>query len=119
MPIKLSLRPLRDAVWKTHEATGASFEIMPLPGHVDQQITEHCTNYAGAVDIHAFGQEVAPKIIRNWRDVGDASGALPCNPENLKLFVEHHCLTIMPWAIRQARSLDHYQQEEIDRAKNV
>jgi hypothetical protein len=119
MAVKLSLKPLRDAVWKTHDLTGAEFEIVPLPGNIDQEITDRCTNFAGGVDMRAYGQEVAPKIIRNWRGVGDVDGELSCNPENLKTFVDNHCLSLMPWLIRQARSLDHYRQEEIEKAKNA
>lgn len=116
---KLSLRPTRESIWKTHEASGAEFEIVPLSGYEDQQITDRCTSMSGSLDMHAYGQQVAPKIIRNWRGVGDATGDLPCNPDNLKVFVEHHCLSIMPWLIRQSRSLEHYRQEEIERAKNA
>lgn len=117
--IKLSLRPLHDAIWKTHDPTGAEFEIMPLVGALDQELTEKATNFAGQLDMHAYGQLVAPEIIRNWRGIGDASGPLPCNPENLKVFVKHHCLTIMPWVIRQARSMEHYREQEITAAKNA
>jgi hypothetical protein len=117
--VKVSLKPLHAALWKTHDPSGARFEIMPLQGQLDQEITDRCTNFAGAVNMHAFGQELAPHIIRNWEGMGDASGCLPCNPENLKLFVESHCLSIMPWVIRTARSLEFYRQEEIEQAKNA
>lgn len=117
--IKLSLKPLHEAIWKTHEPSGAEFLIAPLPGVRDQEITDKATNFAGQIDMHTFGQAVAPEIIKDWRGVGDASGALPCNPENLKTFVASHCLTIMPWAIRHARSLEHYRMQEIDAAKNA
>jgi hypothetical protein len=119
MKILLSLKPLADARWVKHDPTGAEFEVMPLPGVLDQEISEKTTNFAGQMDMHAYAQLIAPKIIRNWRGVGIGGDTVACNPENLKIFVEHHCLTIMPWVIRQARSIDHYRSQEVEAAKNA
>jgi hypothetical protein len=117
--VKLSLKPLSTALWEKHEPSGAEFLIAPLPGEVDQDLTHQAMDFAGQIDMHAFGQLVAPEIIQDWRGVGDRDGAQPCNPENIKIFVRHHCLTVLPWIIRRARSLDYYREQEVTAAKNA
>lgn len=116
--IYLSLTPIKDAVWKTHTDSGAEFEIVPLPGDVDEQLMQQCSNFANQVDMNAFSQLVAPKIVRNWRGVGDKGVSAPCNPDTLKAFAKAHLRTIFPWLLLQARSIEHWRGEEIEAAKN-
>lgn len=115
--IKLSLKPLVEARWETHEASGAEFLIAPLSGELDQEITDKSSNMMGGVNHLLFAQLAAPHIIRNWRGVTDGDNPAVVNEESLKLFVNNHAMTIMPWIIRRARSLDHYRREEVEEAK--
>lgn len=117
-PIKLSLRPLQDARWVTHTPTGAEFLVAPLLSQDDQELSRASANMAGDVDMMVFAQKVAERVLRDWRGMGDAGTAAPCNPENVRLFVQHHGLTIMPWLIREARSIEHYRLQEVEAAKN-
>ena len=117
--IKLTLSPTQPAVWKIHPDTGAEFEIMPLSGDVDEELLGRCRNMIGQVDIHTFGQLVAPKIIRNWRGVGGDGVEEPCNEASLKKFVSAHCRSILPWILGEARSLDNYREDEVGEAKNA
>lgn len=117
--IKLSIDPVADAVWRTHPDTGAEFEIIPLSGDDDEEMLGRCRNMVGQVDIHTFSQMAAPKVLRNWRGIGSKKVEEPCNPETIKRFVSRHCRSIMPWILSEARSLDHYREQEIDEAKNV
>lgn len=115
--IKLSLDPIHEAVWRTHPDTGAEFEIVPLSGDDDEELLGRCRNVLGQVDIHTFGQLVVPKVLRNWRGVGGGTTEHPCNAETIKKFVSRHCRSIVPWILAEARSIDHYRQQEIDEAK--
>jgi len=116
--IKLSLKPLKPARWETHEPTGVKFLIAPLIGEEDQDLTDQSSNMMGVVNPMQFARLAAPKVLRDWQHVSDANGtAVACNPENIKEFVTHHGVTIMPWVIRRARSIDHYRTAEVEEAK--
>ncbi len=116
--IRLTLSPTKEAVWRTHPDSGAEFEVMPLSGADDEEMLSKCRNVFGQVDIHTFGQMAAPKVIRNWRGVGAGNVEEACTPESIKKFVTAHCRSILPWILQEARSLDHYREEEIEAAKN-
>lgn len=115
--IKISLEPLQDALWQTHEPTGAAFLIAPLDGEADQDITRECTDISGNVDSVLFAVKVAKRCGRGWKGVGGKQGELPCNEDNLEKFARKHAFTIMPWFIRRSRSLDHYRVQEVEEAK--
>lgn len=118
MKIKLSLKPLAEARWETHETTGAEFLIAPLIGELDQELVDKASNMMGQVNSLLFAGLAAPQIVKDWRHVSDEKGEpAACNEQNLKTFVAHHGLTIMPWIIRRSRSLDHYRHEEGEEAK--
>lgn len=117
--IKLSLKPLQEARWEKHEPTGTEFLVAPLPGVLDQEITRDTSDIYGNVDPIAFGHQAAPHVVKGWRGIGMDGAEVPLNEANLKLFVDSHGVTIMPWILRRARSLDHYRVQEIDAAKNA
>lgn len=117
--VRISLEPLEDARWVTHEATGARFKIAALDADRDNTLTRECRFVDGQLDMIAFAHKVAARCVLDWQYVGDKDVAVPCNPENLARFMKYHAITIGPWIIRQARSLDHFRREETEAAKNA
>lgn len=115
--VKLSLKPLAEAAWETHEASGAMFLIAPLLPEDDQAFTRECKRPDGEVDPIAFAHRVAQKCMRDWKHVGEKGIELPRNDETVKTLVDHHAFTIMPWLIWRARGLGHYVIGEIEAAK--
>ncbi len=115
--IRLSLKPLADARWEKEPQTGAEFQIAPLSGTRDREITQDCQDNYGVVDPLLFADKVAQECLKSWRGVGDGEHELPCNPENIKQFIHWHGTTLGPWLIRKARSLDHYREQEVEAAK--
>lgn len=118
LTLKLSLRPLQPSTWKTHEPTGAEFLIAALPSVLDDQLADEVIAEKGKLDGLAFAHKVAPHVIKGWRHIGDAGAEAAATKENIEVFVDHHGNSIMPWIIRQARSLEHYMQKETTAAKN-
>ncbi len=117
--IRLSLTPLQDRRWVVHQPTGTEYLISAMPADEDQELGNRASNFSGAIDHQVFARSVAERHLHDWRYVGGPDGALPCNPENVRLFVKHHGLVIMPFIIRECRSLDNYRQKEIEAAKNA
>lgn len=117
--VKLSIKPLQEAIECVHLASGAAFRIAPLSGERDQELTRQHTDYAGTLDVYRFSLDVCKECLKGWKGVGDATGELACNEQNVSLFVQAHAVTIVPWILRQARSLEHYRQAEVEAAKNV
>lgn len=118
--IKLALKPLQEALWRVHEPSGAEFLIAPLPAELDQDMTNQATDLMGNVNGLAFARLAAPNVIKGWRHVADGGGGegdAVCNEASLALFVATHGRTIMPWVIRESRSLDHYRSAEVEDAK--
>lgn len=115
--IKLFLKPLAAAREETHPGSGAAFLIAALSGERDHELTRECADLYGNVDNLRFAHAVGKECIRGWKGVGDPSGELPCNEENIKAFVNAHAVGIMPWVIRHARSLEHYREAEVEAAK--
>lgn len=117
--IRLSLKPVQESRWETHEPSGVEFNIAALPGETDDELTRKHSDIYGNVQPIAFAQAVAPLIIKGWRGVGEDGVEVPVNEQTLKNFVAAHGVTVMPWVIRRARSLDHYREQEIEAAKNA
>lgn len=115
--VKVSIKPLSDARWETHEPTGAKYLIAPLMPEQDQQFTRECKRPDGDVDALAFAHKVAQHCIKDWRHVGEGSVAVPCNEANRGTFATHHAFSTMPWVIWKARSISHYVATEIEAAK--
>lgn len=115
---KLSLKPVQEAVWVTHEPSGARFRVAPLLADEDDRLTREHSDLMGNVNALSFAKEAAPLVIRGWEGVGGPEGEMPCNAENIKLFIASHGLTIFPWILRKSRGLDHYREQEIEASKN-
>lgn len=115
--VKLSLTPRQESRWETHAPSGGEFLIAPLLPADERAFTRESTARDGEVDPIAFAHKVAQKCIKDWRYLGNDAGALPCNAENVKTFVDHHALSIMPWLIWRARDISHYVAGEVEAAK--
>lgn len=115
--MSLSLTPLKDGRWETHEPTGIRIKVAALSAEVDTALSREAEDSAGRVDGLKFARMVAPKVILAWENVRDGAGDAPCTPENIDRFVSAHGQRLMPWVIARARSVDHYCEEEIEAAK--
>ena len=115
--IKLSIRPLQESLERIHPGSGAVFNIAPLKGERDQELTRECSDLYGNVQPVLFARAVAKECCKGWKYVGDAAVEAPCNEQNIDEFARNHASTIMPWFIREARSIEHYREQEIGEAK--
>ncbi len=114
--IKLSIKPLQAALERTH-SSGAVFNIAPLPGERDQELTRECSDIYGNVQPVLFARAVAKECLKGWKHIGDETGELVCSEQNIDEFARNHATTIMPWIIREARSVEHYREQELVAAK--
>lgn len=115
--IKLSIKPLQEALERTHPGSGAVFTIAPLKGERDRELTVECSDLYGIINPVLFARAVAKECCKGWKHIGDASGEQPCNEANIDEFARNHATNIMPWFIREARSVEHYREQELDAAK--
>lgn len=118
--IKLSLKPVAEALEREHAPSGATFLIAPLSGERDNELTREHTDLYGNLNAYAFGLAVCQECIKGWKGVGDAGAGTEaaCNPENIAEFYRNHATTIGPWILRQTRTIEHYRVQEIAAAKN-
>jgi len=114
---KLSIKPLKEALERTHPNSGAKFTIAPLAGERDQELTRECSDMYGNVNAVLFARLVAKECIKGWSGVGEGDVETVCNETTVDEFARNHCSTIMPWIIREARSIEHYREQELDAAK--
>lgn len=118
----LLLNPKEDAVWKTHEESGASFLIAPADSATQNDIEARAkkahTEQGGEYFSH-LARITATERIKDWKGVGSKAGALPCTPDNLASLARAHENTLMPWLIREVRNLAHFIADEETAAKNA
>lgn len=118
----LLLNPKEDTVWKTHEESGAAFLILPADSAAQNDIESRAKKAAADKGGEFFGhlaRLMAAERIQDWKGVGDKSGTLPCTPENRESLAKAHENTIMPWLIREVRSLAHFVDQAREDAKNA
>lgn len=117
----LLLNPREESVWITHPDTGAAFQILPADSAAQNDIEARAKKAHADQGGEYFGhlaRLIAAERIREWRGVGGGEGALPCTPESRERLARVHENTIMPWLIREVRSLSHFVDAERDAAKN-
>lgn len=118
----LLLNPKEEAVWKTHEESGASFLILPADSATQNDIEARAKKAQTEKGGEYFGhlaRIMAAERIQDWKGVGGGEGELPCTPENRERLARVHENTLMPWIIREVRNLGHFVDTERDAAKNV
>lgn len=116
----LLLNPKEDAVWKTHEESGASFLIIPADSEAQNDIEARAKKAhaeKGGEYFSHLARLVADEHIKDWKGVGNKDGALSSTPENRTSLARAHENTIMPWLIREVRSLSNFITEEEAAAK--
>ena len=118
----LLLNPKEAAVWKTHEESGASFLILPADSEAQNDMEARAKKAQaenGGEFFSHLARIVAAERIQDWKGVGNSFGALPCTPEARESLARAHENTIMPWLIREVRSLGNFIAEEETAAKNA
>lgn len=113
----LSLEPLEEARWETHPDTGARFKIAALTSEKDQELTRKATGDDGKFNLLTFYGLAVDECAKDWEHISLKQTPVPCNAENRAIFMKHHGLTIAPWIIGKARSLEHYLTVEVEDAK--
>ncbi len=114
----LLLKPKHQTREVVHADSGAKFFIRPLQAARREAVrAKH--KRGDEVRLVPFMEELAKSVIADWENVGDENGAVPCTEESRAEFGRSHALTIMPWLLGEAESLDQFLSDERATAKNA
>lgn len=117
--ILLSIEAVTPTRWVTDAATGAQFEVAPLPSDEDEAATQKHTDMLGRLNVIAFGMDVLVERgkLKAWRHVGAKASPAACSPENVKLLLTNQGRRLVPFLVGECRSIEHYRVEEVEAAK--